>query len=128
MSSVRQGPFNCFIRWAETAAWHFHDRYLRDPSSPTHVTNPKVIFEVLSPSTEFYDRGEKREHYQQIDTLREYVLLSQTAPKIELWSRASASEAWSFAVYGPGDVVDLRSVGCRFDVAELYEVGGIARS
>src|SRR4051794_9504008 len=38
----------------------------RDPTSPTHVTNPKVIVEVLSTSTEEYDRGEKREHYQQI--------------------------------------------------------------
>jgi len=40
------------------------------------VTNPSVIVEVLSPSTEAYDRGEKREHYQQIASLREYVLVA----------------------------------------------------
>ena len=101
------------------------DPVLRDPSSPTHVLNPKVIFEVLSPSTEFYDRGEKREHYQQIDTLCEYVLLSQATPRLELWSRANASETWSHAVYGPGDVVDLRSIDCRLDLNQLYVAAGI---
>ncbi len=102
------------------------DPVLRDPSSPTHVLNPKVVFEVLSPGTEFYDRGEKREQYQRIDTLCEYVLLSQDAPRVELWSRVSTSDAWSYAVYGPGDVLDLRSIGCRLDLNELYIAAGIA--
>jgi len=43
------------------------------------VTNPRVVVEVLSTSTEEYDRGEKREHYQQIEALREYVLIAQIA-------------------------------------------------
>ena len=102
------------------------DPVLRDPSSPSHVVNPKVIFEVLSPSTEFYDRGEKREHYQQIDALREYVLLAQNTPRVESWSRSSASGAWSYAVYGLGEVVDLRSIGCRLHLTELYVAAGIA--
>ena len=102
------------------------DPVLRDPSSPTHVLNPKVVFEVLSPGTEFYDRGEKREHYQRIDSLCEYVLLSQHAPSVESWSRVSTSEAWSLAVYGPGDVLDLPSIGCRLDLNELYAAAGIA--
>jgi Uma2 family endonuclease len=80
---------------------------------------------VLSPGTELYDRGEKREQYQRIDTLCEYVLLSQDAPRVESWSRASTSEAWSYAVYGPGDVLDLRSIGCRLDLNELYATAGI---
>lgn len=101
------------------------DPVVQDPSSPTHVTNPRVVFEVLSSSTEHYDRGEKREHYQQIDTLGEYVLLSQTAPRVELWSRTNASAAWSYAVYGPGDVVELCSIACRLDVSELYAAAGI---
>jgi len=103
------------------------DPVARDPSSPTHVTNPKVIFEVLSPGTEHYDRGEKREHYQRIDSLNEYVLLSQDAPKVELWSRTGTSETWSYAVYGPGDVVALRSIGCRLDVNEVYAAAGIVK-
>lgn len=102
------------------------DPVLRDPRSPTHVVNPTVVFEVLSPSTENYDRGEKREHYQQIDSLREYVLLSQETRKIELWSRASSDTAWSYAEYGPGDTVELRSIGCSLDVSEVYGAAGIA--
>lgn len=103
------------------------DPVLRDPSSPTHVVNPRVVFEVLSPSTESYDCGEKREHYQQIDSLREYVLLSQEARRIELWSRASSSDAWSYAVYGASDTVELRSIGCRVGVNDLYAAAGVAQ-
>ena len=102
------------------------DPVMRDPSSPTHVLNPKVVFEVLSPATEFYDRGEKREQYQRIETLCEYVLLSQDAPRVEVWSRATPSDEWSYAVHGPGDVLDLRSIGCRLDLNELYATAGIA--
>jgi Uma2 family endonuclease len=101
------------------------DPVIRDPSSPTHVLNPRVVFEVLSPGTEFYDRGEKREQYQRIETLREYVLISQEAPRVELWSRASTSDPWSYGVHGPGDVLDLRSIGCRLDLNELYVAAGI---
>jgi Uma2 family endonuclease len=104
------------------------DPVLRDPSSPTHVINPKVVFEVLSPGTEFYDRGEKREHYQQIGTLCEYVLLSQDKPRIELWSRNTATAEWSYAVYGSGDVVELPSIRSRLDVDELYTAAGISTS
>jgi Uma2 family endonuclease len=102
------------------------DPVLRDPSSPTHVLNPKVVFEVLSPGTEFYDRGEKREQYQRIETLCEYVVLAQDAPKIEVWSRLTSSGEWSYAVYGPGDILDLRSIGCQLDLNELYVAAGIA--
>jgi Uma2 family endonuclease len=78
------------------------DPIARDPSSPTHVTNPKVVFEVLSPGTEHYDRGEKREHYQRIEALSEYLLLSQDEPRVEVWSRTSASDAWVYTTYGAG--------------------------
>ncbi len=44
----------------------------RDPHSPTHVVNPKVVVEVLSPSTEAYDRTEKLQHYQQVPSLRRH--------------------------------------------------------
>ena len=54
----------------------------RDRESPTHITNPTVIVEVLSPSTEDYDRGEKREHYQQLESLQEYVLLAQSRLRV----------------------------------------------
>lgn len=84
-----------------------------------------VIFEVLSPGTENYDRGEKREHCQQIESLREYVLLSQDAQKVELWSRASTAEAWAYTSHGPGDTVELRSIGCLLAVNGIYAAAGI---
>lgn len=104
------------------------DPIARDPNSPTHVTNPRVVFEVLSPGTEHYDRGEKREHYQRIEALSEYLLLSQDEPRIELWSRADTSGAWVYTVYGAGDVIDLRSIGCQLDVNGLYDAAGLTKS
>jgi len=103
------------------------DPVAHDPRSPTHVINLRVVFEVLSPSTENYDRGEKREHYQQIDTLREYVLLAQDQRRIELWRRTSASDEWSHVTYAPGDTVELPSIDCRLDLNELYDTAGIAK-
>jgi Uma2 family endonuclease len=97
---------------------------IRDPASPTHVTNPGVIIEVLSPSTEAYDRGEKREHYQQIASLREYVLVAQDHPELEVYSRVTGG-SWRRSVHGPGQVVDLPSIGVRFTVDELYRAAGL---
>jgi Uma2 family endonuclease len=96
----------------------------RDPASPTHVVNPTVLVEVLSPSTEDYDRGEKREHYQQIESLREYVLVAQDRARVEVFARSSAG-GWTQRVYERGDVVELPSLGLTFSVAELYESAGL---
>ncbi len=97
----------------------------RDPASPTHVTNPTVVFEVLSPGTVDYDRGEKREHYQRIETLRAYVLVAQDKLRVELWSRVDPSGAWAHAAFGSGEQVPLPAIGCRIDVDELYRAAGI---
>jgi Uma2 family endonuclease len=97
----------------------------RDPSSPTHVVNPRVIFEVLSPGTEDYDRGEKRQHYQRIEALRAYVLVAQDKRRVELWSRSTASGEWAYAVYRPGEQVPLESIGCRLDLNDLYSAAGV---
>lgn len=95
----------------------------RDPDSPTHVTNPALVVEVLSPSTEDYDRTEKREHYQRMPALREYVLVAQDQRRIEVWRR-EASGAWVHASFGPGERVELASVGAAIDVDGLYDVSG----
>src|SRR5215468_3741925 len=77
---------------------------IRDPASPTHVTNPIVIVEVLSKSTEAYDRGEKREHYQQIASLREYVLVAQDRREIEVYARLEGS-IWQRSVHRVAETV-----------------------
>ena len=58
------------------------------------VTNPLVVIEVFSESTEARDRGDKFEAYRTIDSLREYVLVSQEKPHIEVFSRSSAQDVW----------------------------------
>jgi Uma2 family endonuclease len=97
---------------------------IRDPASPTHVTNPSVIVEVLSPSTEAYDRGEKREHYQRIASLREYVLVAQNRREIEVYARGH-DDSWRRVIYGPDEIVDLPSIGAGFTVDELYRAAGV---
>jgi Uma2 family endonuclease len=98
---------------------------LRDPASPSHVTNPSVVVEVLSASTEEYDRGEKREHYQNIETLREYVLIAQDRRRVEVFARSSGGE-WAHRVYGSGDVVELPSLSFAFSADELYDAAGLS--
>ena len=98
---------------------------IRDPASPTHVTNPSVVIEVLSTSTEAYDRGEKREHYQQIDALREYVLIAQDRRRVEVFERAVGGP-WEHRVYGSGEEVTVASLALSVSVDELYDAAGIA--
>jgi Uma2 family endonuclease len=98
----------------------------RDPHSTTHVTNPSVIVEVLSPATEDYDRGEKREHYQHIETLREYVLVSQDRRRVEVFARGPDAESgWQASIGLAGASVEIPSLGLTFVVDELYELAGV---
>jgi len=53
------------------------------PWGISHVLNPTLLIEVLSPSTESYDRGEKFEHYRRVESLVEYVLVAQDEPRVE---------------------------------------------
>jgi Uma2 family endonuclease len=98
----------------------------RDPDSPTHVTNPRVVVEVLSPSTERYDREQKRLYYQQLDALREYVLVAQDRRHVEVWRREGDGESWSHAAYGSGSSAPLPSIDFVLDVDELYDAAGVA--
>lgn len=96
----------------------------RDPHSPTHVTNPAVLVEVLSPSTEDYDRVKKRAHYEQIESLREYVLIAHDRRRVEVIERTEHG-SWSVRVVEGEDDIVLRSIGVSFAVAELYESAGL---
>lgn len=94
-----------------------------DPESPATVTNPTLIAEVLSPGTEDYDRGEKLEHYQQIPSLGECVLLAHDRRRIEVWRRTPEG-GWSHLAAETGEV-ELSSIGCRLDVEGLYGRAGL---
>jgi Uma2 family endonuclease len=90
------------------------------PKDRDAITNPRVVFEVLSRSTEDYDRGGKFEHYRRITTLAEYVVVSQRAPHILHYRRLDRGE-WLLAELGPDDTLDLRALECTVPLAEIYD-------
>jgi Uma2 family endonuclease len=94
----------------------------RDPEGRDSVLNPTLVAEVLSPSTAAYDRGEKREHYQQIPSLREVVLVAHDERRIEVHRRGP--NGWSCHQAGPGESVVLDSISCRLDVNAIYDRAG----
>lgn len=81
---------------------------------------PKLIAEVLSPSTEEFDRGVKFEDYQTLDSLEEYVLISQNDRRVECWRRPSSEAPWTMETYGAGDRLRLQSIGLEIAIADLY--------
>ncbi len=83
------------------------------------VTNPRVLFEVSSPSTEAYDRGDKLAHYQSIPSIEEIVFVAQEQREVEVVRRDSDG-SWSRHVFGDGDSVELRSLECKLPVALIY--------
>ncbi len=87
------------------------------------LTNPTVIFEVLSPSTEKYDRGEKFLRYTNyIETLKDYVLISQDRPFIEHYSKQENAGWDKTEIEGLDAVLKLDSVECEIALVELYDM------
>jgi len=85
------------------------------------LLNPILILEVLSPSTEAFDRGAKFFYYQTIESLREYVLVSQTSRRIEVYSRQSEG-SWVYTSMHttPGEIT-LGSVTCVLRSVDIYD-------
>lgn len=91
-----------------------------DDSEIDTLINPIVIFEILSASTEAYDRGEKFQHYQFIQSLAEYILIRQDAIRVEQYVRQS-DRTWLYSEYQSlDDVVKLESIGCELALKEVY--------
>ena len=85
------------------------------------LLNPTVIFEVLSPSTEKYDRGEKFRRYRtQIDSLRDYVLVSQDRVRLEQYHREDDGTWSEVEVTELNAALILNSIECTVAVAEIY--------
>jgi len=85
------------------------------------LLNPDVIIEVLSDSTESYDRGEKFFNYRQLDSLKEYVLVWQKRQKIEKYSRVN-STMWTLTETDEqNQAILLDSIGCTLDMANVYD-------
>ena len=121
-SDCRFHAGNVKVNYAD-AFYYYPDAFVtcdpRDREDRYIKRYPKLIAEVLSPSTEAFDRGDKFEDYQQLDSLEEYVLISQVSARVEC-RRRTALGRWETVVYEQGDLTVLSSIGLEFAVTELY--------
>jgi Uma2 family endonuclease len=92
-----------------------------NPEKRDTLTNPTVIIEILSPSTESYDRGEKFQHYRTIDTLQEYILVAQNKYRIERFVRHDTNEWVLSDIAGIDSSLPLSTLQTQIPLAEIYE-------
>jgi Uma2 family endonuclease len=85
------------------------------------LINPNLIAEVLSPSTEAYDRGRKFEQYGAIASLQEYLMVASDRMHVDLYTRQAQGRWLLTSADRLQDTLDLESVNCRLSLAELYE-------
>jgi len=127
--ALGEGPYNVYnsdlsVRLSETR-YAFPDASVtcdeRDQGEEDMVQSPRLIVEVLSDSTEAYDRGKKFALYRQCPTIEEYVLIATDHQAVEVFHRTP--EGWSAyhaRLYGSGDTIELTSLKTQFPLAALY--------
>lgn len=127
-TKVRSGPIPK-TRYSAEAFYSFPDlvvvcgerQYLDEHRDV--LINPKVIIEVLSPSTEAFDRGEKFARYREhLDSLTDYVVVAQSMPLVEHFARQSNGE-WVIAASARdlSETVVLNSIGCTLRLSDIYD-------
>lgn len=85
-------------------------------------TNPIILIEVLSPSTEAYDRSAKLLRYLSIPSLQEYLLINSTSVENLLYAKENTTGRWYVTPFNePAQIVSLTSVGCALTIAEIYD-------
>lgn len=92
----------------------------RSPEASHVKQHPALVIEVLSPSTEAYDRGNKFAAYRTLASLKEYALVSIEARRIEVFRRDDSGH-WVLYPFAADETLELTSVGLRCSVAELFE-------
>jgi len=91
-----------------------------DDAENDTLLNPVVIVEVLSASTEAYDRGKKFEQYQKIESLTEYILVAQEPYRVEQYIRQSDRE-WRYSEYhDAGEVIRINVINCELALRDVY--------
>lgn len=96
------------------------DRHFND-DKPRTLLNPTVIVEVLSPTTEAYDRGDKFRQYRSLPSLQEYILIASTQKQVELWARQT-NDTWRITVVQDDDgSIELTSIDCTLSIADVYD-------
>jgi len=92
----------------------------RDEQRDT-LLNPNLVVEVLSPSTEAYDRGRKFEHYRSVGSMMEYLLVSSDRVHVDLYTRQADGRFLLTSAGDPSATLELESAGCRVTLSSLYE-------
>ncbi len=131
-SQLRGGPcrlafHDLKVRSADMRSWFYPDFAVVCGQPVFHdelqdvLLNPVAVIEVLSPSTERYDRGAKFERYREIESLQAYVLVAQDRPVVETFHR-DGTGVWTFvAASGLDAVAELTPVSAKLRLAEVYE-------
>jgi Uma2 family endonuclease len=91
----------------------------RDKTATQYITYPCLIVEVLSASTEAYDRGGKFRMYRQNPALIDYLLVSYTSIEIDLYHKNDAGD-WLIINYKAGDMIELKSINLNFPIEKVY--------
>lgn len=84
----------------------------------TIIHYPSLVVEVLSPSTEITDRGDKLLYYQEYPTIQEYIIVDSQSIRIEVYHREE--DGWKLRTYGPGSTVKLETFDIQFPISSLY--------
>ena len=99
-----------------------------DPADEIDIyteTQPRLIVEILSPSTEHVDRREKRLDYQLLDSLQDYILIAQDEVTVEIYHRHTANQQpdaqWSYIKYTAGDTIEFKSIDLNLPIAAIYD-------
>ena len=112
------------VQVSETGSYHYPDVVVscdeRDKKAINFLQYPCLIIEVLSPSTEGFDRGKKFRNYRQIETLREYVLVSAEQKLIECF-RINDKGVWEFYSFSENETLKLESIDFNCSVELIYE-------
>jgi len=90
----------------------------RDRGRITEVQSPRFVVEVLSDSTEAYDRGQKSGFYRACPLIQEYVLIATRYQAVEVYRRVV--QGWILQEYGPGDIIELTSIGVSLPLDAVY--------
>ncbi len=118
---------NMKIRIEDSSAYYYPDLSVvcgkpnLDDKNRHILTNPLVIVEVLSDSTESFDRRKKFQRYKQISSFREYVLIAQDVPQIDVFYKAEDGVWYPHTYVGLDEVMELRSLSIHFKLADIYQ-------
>ncbi len=92
-----------------------------DTADKQAATNPHTLFEVLSPTTESYNRGRKFEFYRSLPSLQEYILVAQDRPAVDRFVRQESGQWLLFDYHGLDATIPLPDLDCELRLADIYE-------